>query len=44
MEKKSRKLYEKAMSLYEQGKIDNALDICELALSEELNNSSILNF
>lgn len=44
MEKKLRKLYEKAMNLYEQGKIDSALDICELALSEELNNSSILNF
>lgn len=44
MEKKTRKLYEKAMSLYEQGKIDNALNICELALSKELNNSSILNF
>lgn len=44
MEKKLRKLYEKAMNLYEQGEIDSALDICELALSKELNNSSILNF
>lgn len=44
MERKSKKLYEKAMKLYEQGKIDKALDICDSALSEELNNSSILNF
>lgn len=44
MEKKSKKLYEKAMKLYEKGKIDKALDICDLALSEELNNASILNF
>lgn len=44
MEKKVRKLYEKAMNFYEQGKIDKALDICELALSKELNNSLIINF
>ena len=44
MDKKSQKAYEKAMNLYESGEIDKALDICENALSEELNNSSFLNF
>ena len=44
MDKKSQKAYEKAMSLYESGEIDKALNVCENALSEELNNSSFLNF
>lgn len=44
MDKKSQKAYEKAMKLYEEGNIDKSLNICESALSEELNNSDLLNF
>ena len=44
MDKKSQKAYEKAIKLYEEGNIDKSLSVCDNALSEELNNSSLLNF
>lgn len=43
MNKKSKKAYDKAMDYYEKGQINKALDICEIALSENLKNSAILN-
>lgn len=43
MDKRSKKAYDKAMDYYEKGKINKALDICELELSESLKNSAILN-
>lgn len=43
MNKKSKKAYDKAMDYYEKGQINKALDICEIALSESLKNSAILN-
>jgi tetratricopeptide (TPR) repeat protein len=44
MNKKAKKAYDKAMSYYEKGKINNALELCEKALSEGLDNSVVLNF
>lgn len=44
MNKKAQKAYDKAMDYYEKGKIDKALEICEEALSEGLDNVSVLNF
>lgn len=44
MNRKARKAYDKAMDCYEKGKINKALDICEEALSEGLDNTTILNF
>lgn len=43
MNKKSKKAYDKAMYYYEKGQIDKALNICEMALSESLKSSAILN-
>lgn len=43
MNKKSKKAYDKAMDYYEKGQINKALDVCEIALSESLKNSAILN-
>lgn len=44
MNRKARKAYDKAMNYYEKGKINKALEICEEALSEGLDNATILNF
>lgn len=44
MNKKSKKAYEKAMDYYEKGKINKALEVCELELAQNLRNSNILNF
>lgn len=44
MEKRSKKLYKKAMSYYEQGKINRALEVCELILAENIQFAPILNF
>lgn len=44
MNRKAKKAYDKAMDLYEKGKINKALEICEEALSEGLDNSLVLNF
>lgn len=44
MNRKARKAYDKAMNCYEKGKINKALEICEEALSEGLDNATILNF
>lgn len=44
MNKKARKAYDKAMDFYEKGKINKALEICEEALSEGLDNPTVLNF
>lgn len=43
MDKKSKKVYDKAMNYYEKGKINKALELCEAQLSESLKNSAILN-
>lgn len=43
MDKRSKKIYDKAMHYYEKGKINKALEICESELSESLKNSAILN-
>lgn len=44
MEKRSKKLYKKAMSYYEQGKINRALEVCELILAENIEFAPVLNF
>lgn len=44
MNKKAKKAYEKAMNNYENGKINKALELCEEALSEGLDNPLVLNF
>lgn len=44
MNKKARKAYDKAMDCYEKGKINKSLEICEEALSEGLDNPTVLNF
>ncbi|WP_160683284.1 hypothetical protein [Clostridium sp. C2-6-12] len=44
MNKKAQKAYDKAMDYYEKGKINKALEICEEALSEGLDNAPVLNF
>lgn len=44
MNKKAKKAYDKAMDCYERGKINRALELCEDALSEGLDNSVVLNF
>lgn len=44
MNKRAQKAYEKAMDYYEEGNIDKALEICEEALSEGLDNALVLNF
>ena len=44
MEKRSKNLYKKAMAYYEQGKINRALEVCELILAENLESAPILNF
>ncbi|MBW6410428.1 tetratricopeptide repeat protein [Clostridium weizhouense] len=43
MDKKCRKLYNKAIKYYQTGEINKALEICEEALAYSLKNSSILN-
>jgi len=44
MNRRAKKVYDKAMDYYEKGKINKALEICEEILSEGLDNSSVLNF
>lgn len=44
MDKRAKKAYEKAMNYYEKGKINKALELCEEALSEGLDNPLVLNF
>lgn len=44
MNKKAKKAYDKAMDLYEKGKINKALEICEESLLEGLDNPVVLNF
>lgn len=44
MNKNAKKAYGKAMNYYEKGKINKALELCEEALSEGLDNSVVLNF
>ncbi|AQS08197.1 tetratricopeptide repeat protein [Clostridium saccharobutylicum] len=43
MNKKSKKIYDKAIDYFEKGKINKALEICELELSKSLQNSNMLN-
>lgn len=43
MDKKCKKLYNKAIKYYQTGEINKALEVCEEALSYSLKNSSILN-
>lgn len=43
MNKKSKKIYDKAIDYFERGKINKALEICELELSKSLQNSNMLN-
>lgn len=44
MNKKAKKAYNKAMEYYEKGKINKAIEICEDALLEGLDNPAVLNF
>lgn len=44
MDNKTRKIYDKALDFYEKGEINRALDLCEIALAEDLRQSEILNF
>jgi len=44
MNKKAKRDYKKAMVYYESGKINKALEICEEALLEGLDNPEVLNF
>lgn len=44
MEKRSKNLYKKAMAYYEEGKINRALELCELILAENLEFAAVLNF
>lgn len=44
MDKKAKRIYDKAMNHYEKGQINKALELCEEALSEGLDNSHVLNF
>lgn len=43
MDKKSKKIYIKAMEYYQNGKIDKAIDLCEKGISLNIKNSSIIN-
>ncbi|GAA0078238.1 hypothetical protein UT300005_26160 [Clostridium sp. CTA-5] len=43
MDKKCKRLYDKAIRYYQTGEINKALEVCEEALSYSLKNSSILN-
>ena len=44
MNKRNKSLYNKAMKYYEQGKINRALEVCELILANNLENAAVLNF
>ena len=44
MNKKAIRSYDKAMSYYEEGNINKALELCEDILAEGLDNPSVLNF
>jgi len=44
MNKKVKRAHDKAMSYYEMGQIDKALEICEDILLEGLDNPDVLNF
>lgn len=44
MDKKAKRIYDRAMNHYEKGQINKALELCEEALSEGLDNSHVLNF
>lgn len=44
MDKRAKKIYEKAMDFHEKGKINKALELCEQILSEGLDNPDVLNF
>lgn len=44
MNKKVKRAHDKAMSYYEMGQIDKALEICEDILLEGLDNPNVLNF
>lgn len=41
--KENKKIYEKALSLYNRGYIDESIDLCEKGISRDLNNSNIIN-
>ncbi|WP_300380356.1 tetratricopeptide repeat protein [Clostridium sp.] len=41
--KKNKKIYEKALSLYNRGYIDESINLCEKGISKDLNNSNIVN-
>lgn len=41
--KENKKIYEKALSLYNRGYIDEAINLCEKGISRDLNNSNIIN-
>ncbi|MBU5591800.1 tetratricopeptide repeat protein [Clostridium sp. MSJ-4] len=43
MDKTSKKIYAKAMKLYQNGYIDKALEVCEKGISEDLKNAPIIN-
>lgn len=43
MDKQSKKIYTKAMELYQKGYIDKAIDLCEKGISLNLKNSPIIN-
>ena len=44
MNKKAKRVYDKAMICYEKGEINKALEICEDVLFEGLDNPAVLNF
>lgn len=41
--KENKKIYEKALNLYNNGYIDEAINLCEKGISRDLNNSNIVN-
>ena len=41
--KENKKIYEKALNLYNNGYIDEAISLCEKGISRDLNNSNIVN-
>ncbi|MBU3192520.1 tetratricopeptide repeat protein [Clostridium algidicarnis] len=43
MDNTSKRIYSKAMKLYQEGNIDKALKLCEKGISEDLKNAPIIN-
>lgn len=43
MKNENKKIYEKALTLYNEGKIDKAIEMCEIGISNSLKDSKLLN-